>query len=255
MKLLSPLIAALCLCTATTNALGATLDGGPESGPTAFDDMPAEAMQAFRRYYFDDMGGAAGCRGMTAEAAILAIGPLFRTDYNADGVPDFIFQSPCEPPPASPAATPENGRLLVSDPFGYHVAHNFAASVGRLNGEVVVLAIGECPQAQAPSQEYVESGVCYVGRRWNAARNRWGAVEDLSRLALAPGPSAPARPVAVAPLEAPVAATVAATPSSAKPPVAQAAKPAPAKPAPAKPVAAKAAPPPPKPPVPAVTKP
>jgi hypothetical protein len=234
MRLLSPLIAVLCLCAGATHALGATLAGGPESGGVAFDDMPAEAMQAFRRHYFDDLGGAAGCRGLTVEAAILAIGPLFRTDYNADGAPDFLFQSPCEPPTSSPAAAPENGRLLVSDPFGYHLASNFAASVGRLNGEVVLLVAGECQQqAQAAPQDYVEAGVCYFGRRWNAARNRWGPVEDLSRLALAAGPAAPVRPVAAAPLAAPTVA-----PAPAKPAVAQ-----PAKPAAPKPVAAKPAPP------------
>ncbi len=209
--------ASLCLAGAVRAAAPA---------PVAYDDLPVAAKLTLQSYY-RDLVAHGDCTVPSFERFVLMLGPLLQTDYNGDGQSDYVFNANCEG-----GATDAVGRLMVSDPMGYHIAQRFTSTFTQINGHYALISPVDC-----------RDGDCYFVREWQG--DHWG---DVRRIGGAPAAPAPAPRVVP---RAPVVVAVAPPPP---PPVPAPVTPPPAAPAPVvpPPVAVAVLPPPPPPPPPAV---
>lgn len=127
--------------------------------PVGFGQLPVEAQQAVLGHWRQSRASPYACLGRTQKQFTSQIHVLFQTDYNRDGRPDYLFQSPCE---ASGDPAVGRTKLVVSDPLGYRIATRFDASLNVLNGRPALLA--GCEGA---------AGDCQLARILDPATDTW----------------------------------------------------------------------------------
>jgi hypothetical protein len=153
----------------------------PGGTPVAFDDLPPQARAALLTYYRTLAEQGPGCGQLSFGAFLMGIGPILKTEYNRDGEPDFLFTAPCAGPiwnevPLVEDALGPPQKILLSDPFGYHVSAQFSAVFGKIQGRTALLSVIDCPDALSPR---ATPGRCYVGRFWDGAKGQWGEAQPL----------------------------------------------------------------------------
>ncbi len=159
----------------------------PGGAPVAFDDLPPTARAALLAYYKTLATFGGDCAALSLGGFLMGIGPILKTEYNRDGDPDFLFTAPCArpvrrdiPPIEDALGAPQ--KILLSDPFGYHVSATFSAVFGRIQGRTALLSAVDCPDADAPD---AVPDRCYAGRFWDPGKGLWGEVQPL-RIATPP---------------------------------------------------------------------
>jgi hypothetical protein len=147
----------------------------PATHEVGFAQLPAAAREALLAFHRREAAKPYACMGIGAKAFPAALGPLFRTDYNGDGEPDFIFRSPCRAPQdASPLGVRD--AILLSGPYGYAPGERFAATLGVIRGQPALLVAAPCDDSQPTD---LRPG-CYLGRLLDPAADRWSEVQKIS---------------------------------------------------------------------------
>jgi len=190
-------------------------------GSVAFKKLPKPAQEALLDYRREQRAQPYRCYGLSEKAFAKRVGLLAPSDYNGDGVADYLFNSPCRP-----RELPAGANILMSNPLGYEVARRFDAFVGVVNGQAALLVETPC---EGQASDETDDRICYLGRIWDRSSGRWAGAQRVSLAADGSGfivealerpRPAPARPIVVRPLAAPPTPPLAAAtgPAPAPPP-------------------------------------
>jgi len=168
-------LAAACLAPGPAALAAARVVARPlaYNAPVVLTDLPPAARRALDTFYRRERAQPLACWGKSQAAFEAEVQPLFRTEYNGDASPDFIFRSPCEAPDLARTAP---DRLLLSKPLGYEVAVKFAARLEEINGRAALLVERPCPAEPAPEEA---GATCYAGRLLDPRTARWGALQAI----------------------------------------------------------------------------